>query len=260
MAKRNLITPNLNEAGVNSPFAKRLTGLFDEHPKTKKKTPYSTFAKEYGATQQAVSQWVNGATVPDTKYIICLSEYFNVTCDYILGKSAIPAPDINSAEITERTGLSPDAVKSLNQDKQELAIKMGAKKYTHQPKYADTVNLLLTSDKGKALLNALHAYLLGDKSASEAITYKTGEPMDIEQADKTNKRLKALSDKIAINQMRVQNAVKALFDSQYPDYNENYRVSYESSIDRLLPTLEGIATLKNTLKDLLTQEETNNDA
>lgn len=37
-----------------------------------------------GVSRQAVSKWENGQSIPDIEKIILLSDYFNVSTDYII--------------------------------------------------------------------------------------------------------------------------------------------------------------------------------
>ena len=41
-------------------------------------------ADEMGVSRQAVSKWENGQSIPDIEKIILLSDYFNVSTDYII--------------------------------------------------------------------------------------------------------------------------------------------------------------------------------
>lgn len=40
-----------------------------------------------GISQQALSKWENGKTQPDNETLVKLSNYFNVSIDYLLGNS-----------------------------------------------------------------------------------------------------------------------------------------------------------------------------
>lgn len=54
-------------------------------------------ANEIGVSRQAVSKWESEQSVPDLDKIIALSEYFNVTTDYILkGKNSKTESDKNA--------------------------------------------------------------------------------------------------------------------------------------------------------------------
>jgi len=42
-------------------------------------------AKEIGVTQKAVDFWEKGINEPKASYIVCLSKFFGVSSDYLLG-------------------------------------------------------------------------------------------------------------------------------------------------------------------------------
>ena len=44
-------------------------------------------AKSLGVTQRKTSYWETGQTEPDLHSILKISEYFDITCDYLLGKT-----------------------------------------------------------------------------------------------------------------------------------------------------------------------------
>ncbi len=45
----------------------------------------AVLAKEIGVTQKAIDFWEKGINEPKASYIIKLSQYFDVTTDYLLG-------------------------------------------------------------------------------------------------------------------------------------------------------------------------------
>ena len=45
----------------------------------------TVLAKEIGVTQKAIDFWEKGINEPKASYIIKLSQYFDVTTDYLLG-------------------------------------------------------------------------------------------------------------------------------------------------------------------------------
>ena len=58
----------------------------------------SELAKILGISQGTLSYWENGVYEPDNKSLVTLAEYFNVTTDYLLGKSDVKTPPAHSAE------------------------------------------------------------------------------------------------------------------------------------------------------------------
>ena len=49
-------------------------------------------ADRLGVSRQAISKWELGKTVPDVKYIVALSDLFQVTTDYLLKEPAAETP------------------------------------------------------------------------------------------------------------------------------------------------------------------------
>lgn len=63
-------------------FAERLRILRRE-----KGVRQEQLAQSLGVTQRKISYWETGQTEPDLLSILKISEYFDVTCDYLLGKT-----------------------------------------------------------------------------------------------------------------------------------------------------------------------------
>ncbi len=43
-------------------------------------------AKKIGVSQKAIDFWERGVNEPKASYIIALSDFFDVSCDFLLGK------------------------------------------------------------------------------------------------------------------------------------------------------------------------------
>ena len=52
----------------------------------------STLAKELGFSSGLMSQWKSGAQKPSAENLSKIAEYFNVTTDYLLGRTDNPSP------------------------------------------------------------------------------------------------------------------------------------------------------------------------
>jgi len=57
-----------------------------------------TFANDMGVAQSAISQWENGKSLPAPDKLKKISEYFNVSMEYLLGDEDISAVDIRVIE------------------------------------------------------------------------------------------------------------------------------------------------------------------
>lgn len=95
----------------NTIFAERLSELL----KTRKnEIGTGQLAKDLGVTRRVIELWVSKQSRPDIERLSPIADYFGVTVDYLVGRSNVPAPTLELAEISELTGLSIDVVKNLH--------------------------------------------------------------------------------------------------------------------------------------------------
>ncbi len=74
--------------------------------RTEKGLTQGELAKCLGISQDSISLWEKGKRVPDTQYVIQFADFFNVSTDYLLGRTdelggvLMPAPanDLSSEE------------------------------------------------------------------------------------------------------------------------------------------------------------------
>lgn len=66
-------------------FSSRLSALRKE-----RNISTRALASEIGISQQAISQFENGATYPHVNTLTALADYFNVSLDYLCGRSDNP--------------------------------------------------------------------------------------------------------------------------------------------------------------------------
>lgn len=62
----------------------------------KSKSP-TAVGQELGFAKSAISRWINGTANPSYKALSALAEYFNVSVDYLLGKTDIRNPVENQS-------------------------------------------------------------------------------------------------------------------------------------------------------------------
>lgn len=67
----------------------------------KKKLSQEELSKIIGVTQQAVGKWERARAMPDNDILLKLADFFNVSVDYLLGRST-------SIQEPYAPGLSPD--------------------------------------------------------------------------------------------------------------------------------------------------------
>ena len=81
-------------------------------------------ADKVGVSRQNVGLWIKGATVPDIFTLPKIAEAFNVSTDYLLGRSGnIKSPDTNLISACEYTGLSEKAINKITAVKNHAVLK-----------------------------------------------------------------------------------------------------------------------------------------
>ena len=55
--------------------------------RTEKNLSQSNLAKQIGVSQKAIDFWERGVNEPKASYIIFLCDFFNVSADYLLGRT-----------------------------------------------------------------------------------------------------------------------------------------------------------------------------
>ena len=110
---------------AKSPFATRLWLLMNGHPCTTQ----AQLAEITGKTRQTISQYVNGISEPSYDTLVKIADHFQVSLDYLLGRTADPA--IQTSAVDE-LGISPKAVEW---------IKIFVKNETERFDYEDTASV-----------------------------------------------------------------------------------------------------------------------
>ena len=90
----------------NAKTAERITELIGD-------TPSGTVAQDLGLSRQTISNFVNGRYKPVGDNLEKLADYFNVSTDYILGRTDVKSPDTTIQGVCEYLGLTEQAVNSL---------------------------------------------------------------------------------------------------------------------------------------------------
>ena len=99
-------------------------------------------------------QWTNGYTLPTCENLLKLSEFFGVTCDFILGKAECKTADNES--IRKVTGLTDSSIEQLRK-LQEL----------HEVKEISAINSLLENSGEMPFFRRLWDYLHLDFSKED---------------------------------------------------------------------------------------------
>lgn len=102
------------EIGSNSPFATRLRELLEEREITQ-----PVLAEAIGVSRQSVGQWKNGKTVPDILDLWKIAHFFDVSTDYLIGRSNVQTKEPELKSVCDKTGLSDKSVRMLARLKKE---------------------------------------------------------------------------------------------------------------------------------------------
>lgn len=97
---------------VGTPFHTRIRELLDpdKHPEYSQ----TELASKLDVNPQAVQQYYSGATYPSLDKMGKIAEYFDVSVDYLLGRTDTKALDSNVQAVCKYTGLTEDAVSKLH--------------------------------------------------------------------------------------------------------------------------------------------------
>lgn len=91
----------------NAPFPTALRKLMEERGETQE-----NIAKAAEKTRQTVSQYANGISEPSYETLVKIADYFNVSVDYLLGRTEDPSRKPCAAD---ELGLTPAAVAYIRQ-------------------------------------------------------------------------------------------------------------------------------------------------
>lgn len=112
--------------------------------------------EKYGlkVRRETVTQWENGTRDLKTEYTIKLSEYFNVSADYLLGLSDIPTRNETMQGVHDLTGLSQESIIQLVQLKEDFG-------------YAPLLSALIESPHFVEVLHKIYGALWCKKSPAQ---------------------------------------------------------------------------------------------
>lgn len=111
-------------------FSKRFIQLREE-----RNLLQSDVAKIFNVEQPTVSQWENNKRIPDSSMIIIIANYFDVSTDYLLGRSESrnPSNGLYTKTITDEDGYSIEIktevpFSELSKEKQQDMIDVAMEK------------------------------------------------------------------------------------------------------------------------------------
>jgi len=195
----------------NEMFAKRLRSLMGYDNKTgKTKINQSVVAgdvegKKKWTTRQTISHYLNGDTLPDSKALINLSNFFNVSSDYLLGLSDVPTNNKDLQGVCEYTGLKKETIKTIS-DKDTSYI------------FSEFIDVLVAYVKeNRSFINSLYLLKESTKRYQSSLII---EKLLSQKADNNtlNYEVKtALSQYIGGEYLRLEDKKRLLVLSQFKD-------------------------------------------
>jgi transcriptional regulator with XRE-family HTH domain len=102
----------------NAPFPTRFRELMGEMKQ-------QDLANELGVKRQTISNYYHGKAHPDFCTLVKIAEYFNVSTDYLTGKSKVKTDDITLQQVCEYTRLSENIcaiLNSINEDDKLIKV------------------------------------------------------------------------------------------------------------------------------------------
>lgn len=94
---------------IRETFADKLKEL-----RTNKKLSQTELAEKLGVSRGSISFYENGERTADIDFVYKAAQFFNVSADYLLGRTGTKTQDMSIRAICDYTGLSDEAVKKLN--------------------------------------------------------------------------------------------------------------------------------------------------
>lgn len=87
-------------------FAKILRNLIGN-------APIKKIAEDVGVSRQTISNMLSGRFNPNILLLEKFADYFEVSTDYLLGRTPVKSPNVRSDDIYEYTGLTEEAADVL---------------------------------------------------------------------------------------------------------------------------------------------------
>ncbi|MGN0623918.1 MAG: helix-turn-helix domain-containing protein, partial [Oscillospiraceae bacterium] len=97
----------------SSVFQKRLIGLLDDT------VTQSEIADKLNTSRQNVGNWIKGNTAPDIFSLANIADKFNVSTDYLLGRTDIKSTNPETQDIYKYTGLTEEAIEKLKRTRED---------------------------------------------------------------------------------------------------------------------------------------------
>jgi transcriptional regulator with XRE-family HTH domain len=92
----------------NKPFHKRLRGLREDLHRTQREG-----ALQLGIDPAKYNKWENGVNRPDYETLCKIADHYNVSTDFLLGRTDVESPKMDIGSLCKTLGLSEEIVETL---------------------------------------------------------------------------------------------------------------------------------------------------
>ena len=205
--------------GYDSSFATRLRELMETPDISQAKV-----AEHVGVTRQAISSYSLGTSVPDIDKLVRIAEFFNVSTEYLLGRTEIKKVDATKQAAAEYLDLSEEAIDAIR------LLRFGSMEQNFINDFKLTAQMEPLADIFSAWLEAVDlSKLLSDLYRAVRVC------MEYSQRGKHPERYELnTEDKKAIRDVQDMGYVVLSLSEQLDFYTQSAEEVFRKSVDRLL--------------------------
>ncbi len=205
--------------GYDSPFATRLRELIETPGISQAKV-----AEHVGVTRQAISSYSLGTSVPDIDKLVSIAEFFDVSTEYLLGRTEVKKVDATKQAAAEYLDLSEEAIDAIR------LLRFGNMEQNLVGGFKLTVQMEPLADIFSAWIEAVDlSKLLSDLYRAVRVC------MEYSQSGKHPERYELdAEDKKAIRNVQDMGYVVLSLSEQMNFYTQSAAELFRKSVDRLL--------------------------
>lgn len=123
-------------------------------------------ANKIGVSRQNIGKWLTGSTTPDIDTLCRIADAYNVSTDYLLGRTPNKTINPTLQAVCEYTGLTQEAVYNISALNK---LHRRTKNTTNPVTVSENINLFIGSDNFEFIFFAIHSYLLTYFEKTKAI-------------------------------------------------------------------------------------------
>jgi transcriptional regulator with XRE-family HTH domain len=205
--------------GYDGPFATRLRELMEAPDISQAKV-----AEHVGVTRQAISSYSLGTSVPDIDKLVRIAEFFNVSTEYLLGRTEIKKVDATKQAAAEYLDLSEEAIDAIH------LLRFGHMEQNFVDDFKLTTQMEPLTDIFSAWIEAV------DLSKLLSDLYRAVRAcMEYSQSGKHPERYElSAEDKEAIRDVQDMGYIVLSLSEQMDFYTQSATEVFQKSVDRLL--------------------------